>query len=88
MASREVRRRGKNSGKRASLSVVETSLNSCYCCSGSHNVKVCQKFASLNRLERYFEIKKHGLCVRCFSKRYQTKDCKAQAYTICNKPNR
>lgn len=92
MASREVRRRRSpkkiNGGKRASLStVVEASQNSCYCCSGSHNVKVCQKFASLNPLQRYFEIKKHGLCVRCFSKRHQTKDCKAQACTICNKPH-
>lgn len=88
MASLEVRRRGENSGKRASLStVVETSLNSCYCCSGSHNVKVCPKFASMNPLQRYFEIKKHGLCVSCFSKRHQTKDCKAQACTICNKPH-
>ncbi|XP_030381837.1 uncharacterized protein LOC115629498 [Scaptodrosophila lebanonensis] len=95
LAGREVRKaviaksNAKGDSKRASLTAAlgNTATNLCYSCSSSHHLKMCPKFKSLSPLQRYYEVKKFGICLVCFSKRHQTKDCSAQRCSACNKPH-
>lgn len=95
LAGREVRKGisahgyGKGLNKRTSLPTTagDNFPTQCYSCSGPHQLKVCPKFKELTPLQRYHEVKKQNLCLVCFNKRHQTKDCKASRCSICSKPH-
>ncbi|XP_066597122.1 uncharacterized protein [Prorops nasuta] len=67
----------KNKGNFSQSSSFNTNAMKCPFCSAEHYVGRCEKFRSLNSIERHKEIKRLGLCFNCLG-RHQVRNCSSK----------
>ncbi|XP_066590774.1 uncharacterized protein [Prorops nasuta] len=67
----------KNKGNFSQSSSFNTTAMKCPFCSAEHYVGRCEKFRTLNSIERHKEIKRLGLCLNCLG-RHQVRNCSSK----------
>lgn len=64
---------------------VPNNTNCAICSSSGHLLTNCAKFLALDPVKRYDEIKRLDLCIVCFDRRHQARECTGEHCGLCNK---
>lgn len=61
--------------KRVTSYQTKVKTNSCYVCAQEHYLRYCPTFLRMNQEERFDAVKRHNLCLNCFSSNHKLGQC-------------